>query len=262
MKNKLYVLVSLMGLSAAVFASESPTSLATDPRIKVVPFEKNNVVPVRVQTRNSTQIVFDKGESIQEIEGSDNGALQVSPKNLSGLNYFFIKPVTYGYDANLTVLTDKHTYYFHIIGNKRPVDSAYKYTYAVQFTYPQELQAIKKSKKAIADLAADSTLNKGDTPADYNWNYSFSGARSIMPIHVYDDGKFTYFEMQPHQAVPAIFAVDDKQGHESVVNFRTKGNYLVVERLAPQFTLRNGQTAVASVFNNNMIHKMRQDGEA
>jgi len=258
MNKKLLTGLTTILLTNIAHASIVPIPLSTDPRIEVVPFEENNVIPVRVQTRNSTQIVFDQGEHIQEVEGSDNGALQVAPKNLSGLNYLFIKPVTFGYDANLTVITDKHTYYFHVIGNNQPVDSAYKYTYAVKFTYPEKIA----EKKQISSLAKDSTLNTSEAPANYNWNYSFSGARSIMPIHVYDDGKFTYFEMQPNHAVPAIFAVDDKQGHESVVNFREKGNYLIVERLAPQFTLRDGQTTVASIFNNNMINQLRNNGEA
>lgn len=260
MNKKLLIGVGALLLTNISYASVSPIPLSTDPRIEVVPFEDNNVVPVRVQTRNSTQIVFDQGEHIIEVEGSDNGALQVSPKNLSGLNYLFIKPVTFGYDSNLTVLTDKHTYYFHIIGNKQPVDSAYKYTYAVKFTYPEEQNKKIAETKEITALSKDSTLNPSEAPADYNWDYSFSGSRSIMPIHVYDDGKFTYFEMQPNQPVPAIFAVDDSQGHESVVNFRKKGNYLVVERLAAQFTLRDGKTAVASIFNNDMINQMRNNG--
>lgn len=247
-------------LSNIAYSAIAPIPLSTDPRIEVVPFEENNVIPIRVQTRNSTQIVFDKNEQIIEVEGSDNGALQVSPKNLSGLNYVFIKPVTFGYDSNLTILTNKHTYYFHVIGNKKPVTSAYKYTYAVKFTYPEEQNKKLAQAKKLNQLAKDSTVNKSEAPADYNWNYSFNGSRSIMPVHVYDDGRFTYFEMQPNQAVPAIFAVDDSKGHESVVNFRRKGNYLVVERLAAQFTLRDGKSAVASIFNNEMIEKIRNPG--
>ncbi len=78
-----------------------------------------------------------------------------------------------------------------------------------------------------------------------------------MPLHVFDDGTFTYFELRKNQAVPAIFAVDDSQGKEAVVNSRREGNYMVVQRLAPQFTLRNGGT-VASVFNSNEILRIKQ----
>lgn len=257
MRNQYITLAAIGLMSQSVYATVSPISLATDPRIKVVPYEENNVVPVQVQTRNNTQIVFAQGESIVEVEGSDNGALEVSPKNLAGLNYLFIKPDSFGYDSNLTVITDRHTYYFHIIGNQQPVDSAYKYTYAVHFTYPEDDKKALIKRQKDEQATKDTLVNQSETPAEYNWDYSFSGSRQIMPLHVYDDGKFTYMQLQPNQPEPAIFAVEDKAGHEAIVNFRRQGNYLVIERLAPQFTLRDGKTAVASIFNNTMINHLR-----
>ncbi len=91
----------------------------------------------------------------------------------------------------------------------------------------------------------------------YNWNYRFSGSTQLAPAHVFDDGTFTYFELAKNQAVPAIFAVDDAQGKEAVVNIRRSGNYLIVQRIAPQFTLRNGGI-VTSVFNTNEITRIKQ----
>ncbi len=65
-------------------------------------------------------------------------------------------------------------------------------------------------------------------------------------------------ELRPNQAVPAIFAVDNQAGRESVVNFRSNENYIIIQRIAPQFTLRNGKTIIASVFNNKMIAEMNE----
>ena len=96
-------------------------------------------------------------------------------------------------------------------------------------------------------------LNDPHLPSAYHWDYSFHGSTSIMPLHVFDDGRFTYFQLRPNQALPAIFAVDSKSAEESVVNFRQEGRYLVVHRLAPQFTLRLGKHRVASIFNNRFI---------
>ena len=79
-----------------------------------------------------------------------------------------------------------------------------------------------------------------------------------MPKHVFDDGQFTYFELSNNGAVPAIFAVDDKSGKESTVNVRRQGKYLVVLRLAPQFTLRQGHLTT-SVFNTCEINRIAQN---
>jgi type IV secretion system protein VirB9 len=51
--------------------------------------------------------------------------------------------------------------------------------------------------------------------------------------------------------MPAIFVVD-KQGKESLANSRMRGQYVVIERLARQFSLRNGKT-VSCVFNDHFI---------
>ena len=68
-------------------------------------------------------------------------------------------------------------------------------------------------------------------------------------------------QLRPGQTVPAVFAVDNSEGKESVVNTRTEGDYLVVQQIAPQLTLRQGTTKVASIFNNNTIAKLRANGE-
>jgi type IV secretion system protein VirB9 len=56
----------------------------------------------------------------------------------------------------------------------------------------------------------------------------------------------------------AIFAVDDKSGKESTVNIRREGRYLVVQRTAPQFTLRLGKLST-SVFNTAEITRIQQN---
>ena len=77
-------------------------------------------------------------------------------------------------------------------------------------------------------------------------------------MHVFDDGTFTYLQLQPGQPVPAVFAVMNRNGKESVVNYRQDGRYLVIQQTAPQFTLRVGQDQVANIFNNRDIKKLNK----
>ena len=86
----------------------------------------------------------------------------------------------------------------------------------------------------------------------YNFNYEFTGEPSLAPIKVFDNDEFTYFQFSGKSSeVPAIFTVDSA-GFESLVNFRSAGNYIIVERIAAQFTLRNGNDIVC-VYNNNLL---------
>ena len=82
----------------------------------------------------------------------------------------------------------------------------------------------------------------------YNFNYQYTGEKIIAPSKVFDDGTFTYFQfLSKNSEVPAIYSVDS-EGFESLVNYRVAGTYIVVEKVAPQYTLRNGSDIVC-VYN-------------
>ena len=59
----------------------------------------------------------------------------------------------------------------------------------------------------------------------------------------------TYFQFKKNDVTPAVFAVDES-GNESLVNFTIQGQYLVVERIGRQFTLRDGKAATC-IFNDS-----------
>lgn len=259
-KIKLLTLGVCLGLflfdTPVLCALEKPRALATDHRIRVVNYQPDNVVLMNATTFTAIQIVFGNDEAIENIQGGDFSAWTINiPKDLTYM--IFLKPTIADSNTNMTVITNKHTYYFHLIShsNKTPTD-----TYALRFIYPKEEQTNlfvrnnPKQKQAI--------LNASDQPQNYNWDYSFSGTRSIMPLHIFDDGQFTYLQLQPRQVVPAIFAVDNRLGKEALVNYRREGDYLIVQQLSPQFTLRADRYHVASVFNNKCIHQLKIHGGA
>lgn len=311
----------LTSLSMGACALEQPTQLASDARIEVVPYSMNNVVPVHGTTFTTTQITFGQDEIIEDVQNGDLGAWTASVN--ADLPYMlFLKPTADGSDTNMTVVTNEHTYYFHLLsnvrcrnaennsssnnndnssssytknnGNRNPADNAASNganntasssgnsnnavstgsnnvngnplrniptgcnetatqpTYAVHFIYPDEEQASLQS--AMGHARQLQALTKAfSNPHAYHWNYSTSGDKSIAPLHVFDDGQFTYMQFRPNQPIPAVFAVTSKSGAESVVNVRQQGVFLIVQQVAPQFTLRLGTQHVASLFNNGLI---------
>lgn len=252
--------LSITLCAQTALAREQPRALATDQRIKVVAFQADNVVPIQASTFTTTQVVFGKGEMIQNIQNGDLDAWTVSvQKDIP--NMLFLKPTILGSNTNMTVVTSAHTYYFHLKSNTNLSNAQDNSTYAVHFIYPQQAR-----KKMLATLRYNqqqkrAIVNAHKNPQDYNWQYSFSGAKSIVPLHIFDDGRFTYFQLREGQPLPAVFSVDNTLGKESVVNYRRTGNYLVIQQVAPQFSLREGKTSVASIFNNKRIHQLRAHGE-
>jgi len=250
--KKTLIICAALLCSATAFAVQKPRSLSTDKRIKVVTYQKNNVVNIYGTTFVTTQVVFGKGERVADIECGDLPAWTATVPKFAQ-NTVFFKPTITNSNTNVTVLTNKHTYYFHLTSNKNPTQKSYHQTYLVKFIYPTEERAKLLARLNYRRQQKRALLNHSKNPSDYNWHYSFSGSHSIVPIHVFDDGRFTYMELRRYQRIPAIFAVDNRVGKESVVNFRRKGRYIIIQRVAPQFTLREGKHIVASIFNNRMI---------
>lgn len=266
-KTSRLTLLSLVGTlwgallcAQPVFAVENTRALASDSRIKVVAFQRDNVVPVMASVFTTTQIVFSRDEVIENIQNGDLDAWTVSVQK--GLpNMLFLKPTILGSNTNMTIVTNVHTYYFHLISNKSQANPSDNSTYAIRFMYPEQARATMLTNVHYNKVQQRAILNAHKNPQNYHWNYSFSGARSIMPLHVFDDGRFTYMQLRLGQPVPAIFAVDNASGKESVVNYRRDGQYMVIQQVAPQFTLREGKHHVASVFNNRLIHQLKSRGE-
>lgn len=244
--KKLCLSFTLLTMTQALLAQNNPVPFSTDTRIKHVSFQENNVVPVQGTTFITTQIQFADQERVLDIEGGDSAAWMVTyHPELS--NMVFVKPTALNSSTNLSIITNQHVYYFHLISNKTIKPDIAQPTYALKFVYPTSIPAAKNHNNS--QPAAPKVVNAG---------YRFSGSPELVPPHVFDDGHFTYFELSSNGVVPAIFAVDDKSGKEATVNTRRQGKYIVVHRLAPQFTLRLGGLTT-SVFNAREISRVQEN---
>lgn len=244
-------------------AAQNPRGLAADSRIKVVPYDPNNVVVIHGSVLTNTTIQFGQDETILSVQNGDQDAWSITPSKV--LPYLlFIKPTMYNSNTDLMVATDKHIYQFQIISPQKPNNSIAltnpnsmshqaksqvnqkvqpDYTYAVRFSYPQDEQMVLAQKKQLqATLSSTST-----DPTQWNWRY-YTNNTVLAPVQMMDDSKSTYILFRPHQPIPAIFAVLDKAGHEALVNYHKSGNYIVIDRVARQFTFRNGHD-VTCIFN-------------
>lgn len=252
----IFGLISAGFFSSSAMALERPRSLATDSRIEVVNYEKNNVVPIYGSTFISTQIILGSNEKVVDVQGGDAAAWTISINQSLG-NIINIKPTIVDSHSDLSVVSmddqnHRRYYRFELISQALNA-KAQNETYAIQFVYPEDEKAKLIAKLNYSKLEKKSILSAYKNPEFYNWNYSFHGSHSILPLHVFDDGKFTYLQLRQNQALPAIFAVNNRAGEESVVNYRRVGDYLVIQEVAPQFTLRDGKYAVASIFNDQVI---------
>ncbi|MBA2649669.1 MAG: P-type conjugative transfer protein VirB9 [Legionella sp.] len=248
--NKALLSAGILLAVSSLQAQNNPAAFSTDARIKQVQYQDNNVVPIKGVAFVTTQIQFSDNEAVLDIEGGDTAAWMVT-YHPEVSNIVFVKPTLFDSNTNLTVITNQHAYYFHLSSAKKSLSDVAKETYALKFTYPQ-LHTIKTLKSEASTKSSHANMS---LPKAKNTAYHFSGSPQLVPLHVFDDGQFTYFELSTQGGVPAIFAVDDTSGKESTVNTRRVGKYLIVQRIAPQFTLRQG-TLATSVFNTLEINRI------
>ncbi len=127
----------------------------------MVSFQEDNVIPIIGKTFTTTQVVFGKDEYVKGIEGGDTTGWIVDYKPQLP-NMIFIKPTALGSSSNMTVVTNKHHYYFKVKSNKTLNDNDDAVTYALKFIYPEDARnqlnaQLKKVKKS-------SVLNAAKTP--------------------------------------------------------------------------------------------------
>lgn len=257
MRKRIVIFSSLLFYGLGISFADVPRSLATDQRIQVVTYQKDDVVPIHGMTFVTTQVIFADDETILDVQGGDAAAWTINVDKALP-NILNIKPTILDSHSNLSVITitanREHRYYhFQLTSNKTSNAIEADDVYALRFVYPDEEKAKLIAKLDDIKAQKKNLLSSYQDPKVYNWNYSFNGCKTIMPYHVFDDGKFTYLELRPNTIVPAIFAVNNTAGKESVVNFRREENTLVIQEIAPQFTLRAGKYQVASIFNNALI---------
>lgn len=234
-KSIVYVVLGLSLLTLSSVRAESiPRQVTADTRVKMVMYDPNNVVVLQGRYGYQTQITFAANETVQSVSIGDSMAWQAVPVN----NNLFIKPVVSS-KTNMTVLTNVNSYSFQLDSLNPEVAPTYK----LQFIYPE----------GGFDSAGGSNAAAAFDPTKLNWKYSFTGDKMLAPIEAFDDGQFTFlkFKSDGMSHLPAVFIVD-KERNETLVSFHMQGEYMVINSIAKQFTLRNG-VYVTCVYNDFAI---------
>ena len=218
-----------------------PSPMAHNHKIKSWVYKPDVIYEYTGTYQFQSHIKFQTGEQIRTISMGNTSGWEI----IQSGSRMFLKPLNAKAKTNMTLITNKRLYRFLLDAKK--VSSFYDpdAIFEVRFLYEDDednFVVINKDKSSVVDLS---------DPSKYNFNYSFSGPDKIAPLKVFDDGEFTYFQLKPNNTeIAAIFYVDS-QGYEGLVNYRIKGDYVIVERVNAVFTLRHGSDTIC-VFNNNL----------
>lgn len=242
--KKIMMLFALLLVTTSIFANQHPRGLASDSRVKVVAYDPDNIVSVRGSHFVSTAIFMAKNEHIMNVDIGDQLAWEITIAP-DAKNVMFIKPKLPDSDTNMTVLTDKRVYRFHLVTHQNNASSNGA-IYSIQFRYPDEERMVLQQE--IGGLQHALMGSIPTNAVKWNYDYSFYGSKRLAPIQVVDNGTFTVFKFAKNTPIPAIFAVD-KHRNEAMVNFSVQDNYVFVQGIKRQYTLRNGSD-VTTIYND------------
>lgn len=233
---------------AAIVSMAVPTvAAARDQRIRYVTFNNDAVVTIDAGLGVSTMIQFSPNEHIETVSAGDTVGWSIVPKKGSAI--LFVKPLVERAETNVNVVTDKRLYSLLLRSSQ---SAAVRTAFQVRFKYPDE--DVNARLLSLAQESARNPSLKNLNRADLNYDYAYKGDDAPKPRVAFDDGKKMFLQFTGD--VPAIFVVDGK-GRESLVNLRTEGEYTIVDKVAPQFTLRAGDRTLC--LYNRQSHPLNAD---
>lgn len=228
---------------APVLLALSAPAMAEDARLLDHAFSESEVVRIDGKPGVQATIAFGKNESIENVAVGDSQKWQITPNKRADL--LFVKPLESGARTNMTVVTNRHTYFFDLVASAkaRPL-------YMLRFTYKDEpqdapvpagngLQTLQPAERAVAE--GDPMAVPAD-PATLNFAWKRTGSEKLQPTRVYDDGEQTYLLWPEKTAVPAILIRNEK-GDEGPVNYAVRGSTIVLPDVPKLIILRSGKAS-------------------
>lgn len=234
------------------FAARDPRPAQIDHRVRTIMYQPDEVFKYTGHYGFQSSIEFAPDETIQTISMGDVTGWLIQPSG----NRLFLKPVEQDATTNMTLLTDRRTYLFELHAREAKSIDDEDMVFILRFLYPPD--TVTSGSGGVVRHYADSVPLPDilEEPQKYNFRYTISGAEVIAPIRIFDDGEFTYFEFRNKNTdVPAFYIVDTA-GNEALINYRARGSFIVVERVAERFTLRHGGDIVC-VFNEAFPQQLR-----
>ncbi|KAF0096563.1 MAG: P-type conjugative transfer protein TrbG [Rhodospirillaceae bacterium] len=217
--------------------------------VQVFPYSPGALYQVYVAPGQVTDIALEPGE---QLTGSGPVAAGDTVRWIIGDTesgngdtrrvHILVKPTRPAIETNLVVNTDRRTYLIELRAHERP------YMPSVAWFYPESRG---KSLLAVPPTPVLPEM------VQRRYRYAIEGDKPPWrPVAAYDEGRKVYIEFSPgivQGEMPPLFIVGP-DGKPEIVNYRTHGNVLIVDRLFAAAELRLGGE------NQQKVRIVRTDG--
>ena len=203
--------------------------------VQVFPYRAGALYQVYVAPGQVTDIALEPGE---QLTGSGPVAAGDTVRWIIGDTesgagdtrrvHILVKPTRPAIETNLVVNTDRRTYLIELRATDHP------YMPSVAWFYPESRTASARAAPPAPVLPE---------MAQRRYRYAIDGdSPPWRPLNAYDDGRKVYIEFSRgivQGELPPLFIIGS-DGKPEIVNYRTYGNVLIVDRLFAAAELRLG----------------------
>jgi type IV secretion system protein VirB9 len=165
--------------------------------------------------------------------------------------HILVKPTRTDLQTNLVINTDRRTYLMELRSTEKT------YMASVSWQYPQDQLIAFRRQNVLAEAAAP--VAAGIDLAQLRFRYAIEGdSPPWRPIRAFDDGEKAYIEFPRgigQGEMPPLFIIGPAGKTSELVNYRVRGNYMIIDRLFAAAELRYG-----SARHQQRVRIVRTDG--
>ena len=226
--------------------------------VQVYPFAEGALYQVYGAPGQVTDIALQEGEQLVgsgPVAAGDTvrwiiGDTESGPATAKKV-HILVKPARPDLVTNLVINTDRRTYHLELRSTEKT------YMASVSWMYPQDELIVLRRQNALADAAApvESALDINNL----RFRYAIEGDNPPWrPVRAFDDGKKVYIEFPAgisQGEMPPLFIVGPEGKTSELVNYRVRGNHMIIDRLFAAAELRLGDGG-----SERRVRVVRTDG--
>lgn len=224
--------------------------------VQVYPFSDGALYQVYAAPGEITDIALQDGEQLVgsgPVAAGDTVRWIIGDTESGAGNtrktHIMVKPTRADLMTNLVINTDRRTYHLELRSTERT------YMASVSWQYPQDELIALRRQNVAAEAAAP--VDVGLDLSRLNFRYAIEGdAAPWRPLRAFDDGRKVYVEFPrgiSQGEMPPLFIIG-AAGDSQLVNYRVRGNHMIVDRLFAAAELRFGADS------QKVVRIVRSDG--
>ena len=223
-------------------ARVQPTRAGYLNAIQVYPFSDGALYQVYAAPGEVTDIALEPGEQLAgtgPVAAGDTVRWIIGDTE-SGAGpakrvHILVKPTRPDLVTNLVINTDRRTYHLELHSDQKT------YMASVSWAYPQDQLIALRQQNAVADAAA--AVATGVDINALNFRYHIEGDNPPWrPLRAFDDGRQVFIEFPSgisQGEMPPLWVIG-AEGDGQLVNYRVRGNHIIVDRLFAAAELKIG----------------------